>query len=232
VFETCACLHTMTSSRRQIVAWLRTTAMLGISLTRRAVSCVSRSVPSSSLVRNLLRPLSTARLEESSSASSDEKAVVHAAFTSDMRPPGDTSRKWVKVDELGRAYATGRRKTAVARVWIWPTKEDKLAEVRINRKSLSSFFGGHWVHRHTVLAPFFETATAGRFSVMATVKGGGISGQAEAVRHGIATAMQGLDASLRPVLKSAGFMTRDARVRERKKPGQKGARKKFAWVKR
>ena len=157
---------------------------------------------------------------------------MHAAFTSDMRPPGDTSRKWVKVDELGRAYATGRRKTAVARVWVWPTKEDKLAEVRINQKSLSSFFGGHWVHRHTVLAPFFEMATAGRFSVMATVKGGGISGQAEAVRHGIATAMQGLDASLRPVLKSAGFMTRDARVRERKKPGQKGARKKFAWVKR
>jgi len=155
-----------------------------------------------------------------------------AAFTSDMRPPGDTSRKWVKVDPLGRAYATGRRKAAVARVWVWPSEDCELATVRINKTNLSSFFGGHWVHRHTVLSPFFVTDTAGQYNVMATVKGGGISGQAEAVRHGIATAMQGLDATLRPVLKKAGFMTRDARVRERKKPGQKGARKKFAWVKR
>jgi small subunit ribosomal protein S9 len=88
------------------------------------------------------------------------------------------------------------------------------------------------MQRHTVLAPFFETRTAGRFSVMATVKGGGLNGQAEAVRLGIATALQGLDASLRPPLKKAGFMKRDPRQRERKKPGQKGARKKFAWVKR
>lgn len=99
-----------------------------------------------------------------------------AAFTSDMRPPGDTSRKWVKVDSLGRAYATGRRKTAVARVWLWPTADQDLASVRINHKSLASFFGGHWVQRHTVLAPFFETGTAGKYSVMATVKGGGING--------------------------------------------------------
>lgn len=150
-----------------------------------------------------------------------------------MRPPGDTSRKWVKYDEAtGRAYATGRRKMAVARVWVWETPEGQEASVSINRMTLSRFFGGHWVQRHTVLAPFFETDTAGKYSVLATVKGGGINGQAEAVRHGIATAMQGLDASLRSPLKVAGFMKRDPRQRERKKPGQKGARKKFAWVKR
>ena len=201
------------------------------------------------LLRTLYRPLCTAAAPEEPAM----KAI--AAFTSDMRPPGDTSRKWVKVDPLGRAYATGRRKAAVARVWVWPSEDCELATVRINKTNLSSFFGGHWVHRHTVLSPFFVTDTAGQYNVMATVKGGGISGafacavapdghiqhilvspctsrrhagQAEAVRHGIATAMQGLDATLRPVLKKAGFMTRDARVRERKKPGQKGARKKFA----
>ena len=91
---------------------------------------------------------------------------------------------------------------------------------------------GHWDHRFTVLSPFFETRTAGKYSVMATVKGGGLTGQAEALRHGIATALQGLDARLRPPLKTAGFLTRDSRRRERKKFGQKGARKKFAWVKR
>ena len=153
-------------------------------------------------------------------------------YTSDMRPLGDTSRKWVKVDDLGRAYATGRRKTAVARVWVWPTPEDELAAVRINKLTLSHFFGGHWQQRHTVLAPFFETNTSGMYSVMATVKGGGVNGQAEAVRHGIATALQGLDGTLRPPLKQAGVMTRDSRARERKKPGQRGARRKFQWVKR
>ena len=117
-----------------------------------------------------LRALSTSPAEAAS------EAAPILAYTSDMRPAGDTSRKWVKIDPLGRAYATGRRKTAVARVWIWPTAEDHLASVRINKQSISRFFGGHWNHRHTVLAPFFETETAGRFSVMATVKGGGPMG--------------------------------------------------------
>ena len=153
-------------------------------------------------------------------------------YTSDMRPVGDTSRKWVKVDAQGRAYATGRRKTAVARVWVWPTPDAQLASVQINKQSLSRFFGGHWMQRHSVLAPFFKTGTTGKYSVAATVRGGGINGQAEAVRHGIATALQGLDALLRPTLKRAGFMKRDPRRRERKKPGQTGARRKFQWVKR
>jgi len=149
-----------------------------------------------------------------------------------MRPVNDTARKWVKVNEQGRAYSVGRRKTAVARVWVWEAEGEEIPTIAINRKNISRMFGGHWDCRRAVLSPFFETNTTGRFAVAALVKGGGLKGQAEAVRHGIATAMQGLDASLRPTLKDAGFLTRDRRRRERKKPGQKGARKQFAWVKR
>jgi len=197
--------------------------------------CLARHPFSSRLPMLLLRPTAgrlctTVPASAAQQPSAAEEPPLR--FTSEMRPAGDTSRKWVKIDALGRAYATGRRKTAVARVWVWPAAEDALPSIRINRESLSSFLGGQWVQRHTILAPFFETNSAGMYSVMATVKGGGITGQAEAVRHGIATALQGLDATLRPPLKRAGFMKRDPRRRERKKPGQKGARKKFAWVKR
>ena len=151
---------------------------------------------------------------------------------SHMRPPKDTSRKYIKVDEKGRAYATGRRKTAVARVWVWPNKlEDETPSLRINKMSLSTFFGGHWSHRYTVIEPFLKTGTWGKYHVMATARAG-ITGQAEAVRLGIATALQGLAPELRPAMKQAGFLKRDPRSRERKKPGQAGARKKFAWVKR
>ena len=146
------------------------------------------------------------------------------SFTSGMRPRKDTSRKWVKMDSLGRAYATGRRKKAVARVWVWPVGADETAQVRINKMDLSHLFGGHWEQRFTVLAPFFETGTAGTYSVMATVKGGGTTGQAQAARLGISTALQGLDAGSRPKMKAAGYLKRDPRQRERKKPGQKGVR--------
>ena len=136
------------------------------------------------------------------------------------------------MDSFGRAYATGGRKTSTARVWVWRCRKEGEGLVRVNGQSLSEYFGGHWGHRHAVISPFLKTNTAGIYGVKATVKGGGITGQAEAIRHGIATAIQGLDMSLRPVLKKAGFLTRDARRSERKKPGQAGARKKFAWVKR
>lgn len=166
----------------------------------------------------------------------DEEPVPEGPmrYTSDMRPPKDTSRKWVKIDEHGRAYAVGRRKRAVARVYLTPVAPGakRAATVLINKMNVSKFFGGHWNHRLMVLAPFFETGTAGQYSVMASVKGGGVTGQAQAIRHGIATALQGFDASLRPAMKKAGYLTRDSRQRERKKPGQRGARAKFAWVKR
>jgi small subunit ribosomal protein S9 len=176
------------------------------------------------------------RLEGSEAAEGggeDESPPEFPLLLSHMRPPRDTSRKYIKVDEMGRAYATGRRKTSIARVWVWEnTREGELPSVRVNRMSLASYFGGHWAYRHTVLAPFLVTGTSGKYSVMATCKSGGLSGQAEALRLGIATALQGLDPSLRPSLKAAGYMKRDQRKRERKKPGQAGARAKFAWVKR
>ena len=147
-------------------------------------------------------------------------------------PAGDTARYYVKVDELGRAYATGRRKTAVASVVLWPTPADRAASVRVNGMDLADFLGGHWALRHVVLSPFLKTATTGEFTVTARVDGGGLSGQAQAIRHGISTALQGIDLAFRKPLRAAGFVTRDPRRRERKKPGQAGARKKFAWVKR
>ena len=120
----------------------------------------------------------------------------------------------------------------MARVWVWESENADEPKISINGKSLSRFFGGHWDLRYATLSPFFKTSTAGLYSLMATVKGGGISGQAEAIRHGVATALQGLNFNLRPILKEEGMLTRDRRQRERKKAGQKGARKKFAWVKR
>ena len=149
----------------------------------------------------------------------------------EMRPANDSSRKYVRVDEAGRAYATGGRKKASAQVWVWPCADGE-SKIIVNGMSLAGFLGGHWERRLDVMSPFTETGTVGLFSVNAVVRGGGPGGQAGAVRHGIATAMQGLDFMLRPTLRSAGFLTRDPRRRERKKPGQKGARAKFAWVKR
>jgi len=166
---------------------------------------------------------------EASPAEDEDRPI---RLTPEMRPPGDTSRKYVKVDKHGRAYAVGRRKMASARVWLWPVMEEQPAEVSINGMDISRWFGGHWDYRAVLLTPFFVTDTAGKFNVKALVKGGGLSGQCEAMRLAIATAMQGLDMRYRPTLKKAGLLKVDGRRVERLKPGQPGARKKNAWVKR
>ncbi|EIE22874.1 hypothetical protein COCSUDRAFT_66434 [Coccomyxa subellipsoidea C-169] len=137
------------------------------------------------------------------------------------------SRRVRSVDHLGRAYATGMRKTSVARVWIWPGP----GSLSINRRPLDMHFP-QLERRADVLAPFEVTGLLGGFNVMATVKGGGVTGQAQALRHGISCALQKWDPELRPPLKAAGFLTRDSRVVERKKPGRAKARKAFQWVKR
>lgn len=95
-----------------------------------------------------------------------------------MRPMGDTARKWVKVNERGHAYSVGRRKTAVARVWVWEAEGEDIPTIVINKKNISQMFGGHWDCRRAVLSPFFETNTTGRFAVAALVKGGGLKGVA------------------------------------------------------
>ena len=130
------------------------------------------------------------------------------------------------IDELGRSYGTGRRKTSVARVWI----KDGSGQFTVNDKQFIDVFQP--VQREHILEAFLASNTAGLFDIWCTVKGGGINGQAGAVRLGISRALQNFNPALRPPLKSAGLLTRDSRRVERKKPGQKKARKKFQWVKR
>ncbi|KAK8970646.1 hypothetical protein KSP40_PGU016442 [Platanthera guangdongensis] len=132
-----------------------------------------------------------------------------------------------KVDGKGRAYGTGRRKCSVARVWVQPGD----GKFTINEKEFDSYFP-IIDHRADLLRPFTVTNTLGLWDVTCTVKGGGVSGQVGAVRLGISRALQSWEPGLRPFLKAAGFITRDPRVVERKKPGKAKARKSFQWVKR
>ncbi|QYX55293.1 30S ribosomal protein S9 [Roseovarius sp. SCSIO 43702] len=130
-------------------------------------------------------------------------------------------------DELGRAYATGKRKDAVARVWIKPGS----GKVVVNGREMNTYFARP-VLQMILRQPFSVAGVEDQFDVMATVKGGGLSGQAGAVKHGISKALQLFDPSLRASLKAAGFLTRDSRVVERKKYGKAKARKSFQFSKR
>ena len=130
-------------------------------------------------------------------------------------------------DELGRAYATGKRKDAVARVWIKPGS----GKVEVNGKELNKYFARP-VLQMILRQPFTVANVEGQFDVYATVKGGGLSGQAGAVKHGISKALQLYDPALRGALKAAGFLTRDSRVVERKKFGRRKARRSFQFSKR
>ncbi|KAI4317532.1 hypothetical protein L6164_025394 [Bauhinia variegata] len=132
-----------------------------------------------------------------------------------------------QVDEKGRAYGTGRRKCSVARVWVQPGN----GKFIVNDKEFDIYFP-MLDHRATLLRPFSETKTLGLWDVNCTVKGGGVSGQVGAVRLGISRALQNWEPDLRPALRNAGFLTRDPRVVERKKPGKAKARRSFQWVKR
>ena len=125
-------------------------------------------------------------------------------------------------------YATGKRKTSVARVHLRPGTGDML----LNDRSVDEFFGGHEALKLLVRQPFAATETLEKFDVTAHLHGGGVSAQAGALRHGIARALCEFDLELRKRLKKAGFLTRDARIKERKKYGQKGARRRFQFSKR
>jgi small subunit ribosomal protein S9 len=125
-------------------------------------------------------------------------------------------------------YGVGRRKTSVARVRLYPGT----GTVTVNGKTGSDYFGGRVIHQAALLAPMRTTGMTERFDVVATVVGGGVSGQAGAVRHGISRALLRFDEELRPALKSAKLLTRDARVKERKKVGLKRARKAPQYTKR
>ena len=132
-----------------------------------------------------------------------------------------------QLDKFGRAYATGRRKDAVARVWLKPGS----GKIVINEREQDVYFARPTL-RLVINQPFGITERAGQYDVIATVKGGGLSGQAGAVKHGIAQALTRFEPALRTAVKRAGFLTRDPRVVERKKYGRAKARRSFQFSKR
>jgi small subunit ribosomal protein S9 len=150
-------------------------------------------------------------LKAATSASSENTAPVHVQ----------------KLDKLGRAYATGKRKDAVARVWIKPGS----GKITVNGRDVEVYFARP-VLRMILRQPLEIAKRSGQYDLMITVAGGGLSGQAGAVRHGLAKALTHYEPELRPALKREGFLTRDSRVVERKKYGKKKARRSFQFSKR
>jgi small subunit ribosomal protein S9 len=128
----------------------------------------------------------------------------------------------------GYYYGTGRRKSAIARVRLYPGS----GQIVINSKSVEDYFGARPIYGRMVNTPLEITDSASKYNVTVKVLGGGTTGQAGAVRHGLARALVQADPALRPALKKAGFLARDARVKERKKPGLKRARKAPQYTKR
>ncbi|MFN6952599.1 MAG: 30S ribosomal protein S9 [Albidovulum sp.] len=156
-----------------------------------------------------------------------KSAVSGSAAAVEAEAPREPQR-----DALGRSYATGKRKDAVARVWIKPGSGKFL--IRNNKGEFIDYakYFARPVLQMILRQPFQVANVEGQFDVMATVAGGGLSGQAGAVKHGISRALQLYEPSLRPALKAAGFLTRDSRVVERKKYGKAKARRSFQFSKR
>jgi len=145
-----------------------------------------------------------------------------------LKPAAAEGPKYIqKLDKQGRAYATGKRKNAVARVWIKPGA----GKITVNTKTVEVFFARP-VLRMMIQQPLVAANRAGQYDVVCTVSGGGLSGQAGAVRHGLSKALTYFEPDLRGALKKAGFLTRDSRVVERKKYGHKKARRSFQFSKR
>jgi len=132
-----------------------------------------------------------------------------------------------QIDELGRSYATGKRKNAIARVWIKPGP----GKIVVNGRDVDTYFARP-VLRMVINQPFAVTEREGQYDIFCTVKGGGLSGQAGALRHGISKALTLYEPLLRGALKAEGFLTRDSRVVERKKYGRRKARRSFQFSKR
>jgi len=164
--------------------------------------------------------------EQTTGTLADLKTLVQGTPAAN---PGDMVAvlREVKRDEFGRSYATGRRKDAVARVWVKPGK----GEITINGRPVLQYFARP-VLRMLLAQPFLVADRYQQFDVTATVVGGGLSGQAGAVRHGISRALTNYEPELRSILKKAGFLTRDPRVVERKKYGKAKARRSFQFSKR
>ena len=162
-----------------------------------------------------------------------DTATVDAPATETAEAPApvvtqvETPLREQQLDKYGRAYATGRRKDAVARVWLKPGT----GKIEINGRDQSIYFARPTL-RLVINQPFGVTDRVGQYDVVATVKGGGLSGQAGAVKHGIAQALSRFEPALRSAVKREGFLTRDSRVVERKKYGRAKARRSFQFSKR
>jgi small subunit ribosomal protein S9 len=164
-------------------------------------------------------------------ATEGETATVESAEPVEAPAPvvaqAETPLREQQLDKYGRAYATGRRKDAVARVWLKPGS----GKIEINGRDQSIYFARPTL-RLVINQPFGVTDRVGQYDVVATVKGGGLSGQAGAVKHGIAQALSRYEPALRSAVKREGFLTRDPRVVERKKYGRAKARRSFQFSKR
>ena len=164
-------------------------------------------------------------------AAETETAVAETAETVEAPAPVVTQPeaplREQQLDKYGRAYATGRRKDAVARVWLKPGS----GKIEVNGRDQSIYFARPTL-RLVINQPFDVTDRVGQYDIVATVKGGGLSGQAGAVKHGIAQALSRYEPALRTAVKREGFLTRDSRVVERKKYGRAKARRSFQFSKR
>jgi small subunit ribosomal protein S9 len=147
--------------------------------------------------------------------------------SADIAAKADVPLREQELDGQGRAYATGRRKDATARVWLVPGS----GKITVNGKDQEIYFARPTL-RLVIDQPFAITERQGQYDVIATVKGGGLSGQAGAVKHGISQALTKYEPALRSTVKAAGFLTRDSRVVERKKYGRAKARRSFQFSKR
>ena len=155
-----------------------------------------------------------------------ELAAVATGTTAPERPEEEASND-PQIDALGRSYATGRRKDAVARVWIKPGP----GKMIINGREIATYFARP-TQQMMIKQPFEVAGRSDQYDVICTVSGGGLSGQAGAVRHGISRALVAYEPALRPSLKKGGFLTRDSRTVERKKYGRAKARRSFQFSKR
>ncbi|MDQ8726100.1 30S ribosomal protein S9 [Bradyrhizobium sp. LHD-71] len=147
---------------------------------------------------------------------------------SQLKPAAAEAPRYVKkIDKHGRAYATGKRKDAVARVWVKPGS----GKITVNTRAFEVYFARP-VLRMMIQQPLVSSNRQGQYDVICTVSGGGLSGQAGAVRHGLSKALTNFEPELRGILKKGGFLTRDSRVVERKKYGRAKARRSFQFSKR
>jgi len=175
----------------------------------------------SATLENLKQAMERAALAEADTDAKAEAVATPPVEEASVQPVAP------KIDEFGRAYATGKRKNAIARVWIKPGS----GKIIVNKRDQTVYFARP-VLRMLLRQPFEAAARADQFDVVCTVVGGGLSGQAGAVRHGISKALVYFEPTLRPALKKGGFLTRDSRVVERKKYGRAKARRSFQFLKR